>query len=398
MRTKNMSFLWIILLITSLLLSGCGPGQLFGPTLTFTPTDTATPTITPTLTPTLTPTFTSTPTLTPTLTPTRTRTPTPRPPTITPTPTEDAYAIATPMAPRIGQENAIVVEGFDGFAISLAWSTDGKFLFIGTKENGLVAYDVANNELGSYVGDGASIQALAVSPDGEILAMGLGNDGSIRFLSIATGYLERTIWPAHDDWVQVLAFNPAGNLLVSGGDDGQLILWDVATGEMVTTLLQDSGFIWGAAFSPDGKTLIAGTQFQMTFYVWNTETWELLQTYEGDITADLAFSPDGRFFATAGGTWHEANLWNAQTGKLVYNFSEMPGWVWAIAYDPNGRYVAAGGIGQAVVLWDTRTGQPAYELYTGADFLQALAFSHDGTKLASGGSEVIIWDMSQLQP
>lgn len=64
----------ILVLVTSLVLSGCGPGRLFGPTLTPTPTLTSTPTLT------LTPTLTSTSTLTPTATLTST-------PTLTPTPT-----------------------------------------------------------------------------------------------------------------------------------------------------------------------------------------------------------------------------------------------------------------------------------------------------------------------
>ena len=56
----------ICFLMVGLFVSGCGPGQLFGPTLTPTPTITNTPkpTITPTLTPT--PTHTPSPTLTPT--------------------------------------------------------------------------------------------------------------------------------------------------------------------------------------------------------------------------------------------------------------------------------------------------------------------------------------------
>lgn len=69
-------------LVLSLLISGCGPGQMFGPTLTPTSTATATPTRTPTPTPTFTPTQTPTvtptrtPSLTPTFTATKTATPT----------------------------------------------------------------------------------------------------------------------------------------------------------------------------------------------------------------------------------------------------------------------------------------------------------------------------------
>lgn len=69
MKTNKTKFLALILM-TSILLSGCGAGQFFGPTLT--------PTSTPTLTPTFTPTSTSTPT--PTFTPTFTPTPTVAPP------------------------------------------------------------------------------------------------------------------------------------------------------------------------------------------------------------------------------------------------------------------------------------------------------------------------------
>lgn len=68
----------IFVLTMSLVNSGCGPGQLFGPTITPTSTKTLTPTAT------LTPTPTSTPTKTPTITPTETKRPTDTP---IPTPT-----------------------------------------------------------------------------------------------------------------------------------------------------------------------------------------------------------------------------------------------------------------------------------------------------------------------
>lgn len=67
----------VCLLAVSLLISSCGPGQLFGPTLTPTPTFTPTPTVTPTPTNTPTSTSTSTPSPTPTLTPTPSPTPIP---------------------------------------------------------------------------------------------------------------------------------------------------------------------------------------------------------------------------------------------------------------------------------------------------------------------------------
>lgn len=89
----------IFVLITSLIISGCGPGQLFGPTITSTPTKTMTPTTTHT------PTATSTRTSTPTKTPTRTPSPTPTLPINVPTPKE-GYAIVIGRVVRLNGEGA----------------------------------------------------------------------------------------------------------------------------------------------------------------------------------------------------------------------------------------------------------------------------------------------------
>jgi hypothetical protein len=74
MEQTSMKKTITLLFLFSLLISGCGPGQIFGPTFTPTPTSTSTPTITPTST------LTFTPTLTPTKKPTPTQTDTPIPP------------------------------------------------------------------------------------------------------------------------------------------------------------------------------------------------------------------------------------------------------------------------------------------------------------------------------
>jgi len=78
----------IIVLTMSLVISGCGAGQLFGPTITPTLTKTLTPTATLTPTTTPTPTATSTPTKKPTKTPTKTPPPTPTLPIDVPEPQE----------------------------------------------------------------------------------------------------------------------------------------------------------------------------------------------------------------------------------------------------------------------------------------------------------------------
>jgi len=66
MKQINKGMIVVAVLITSIVFSSCGPGQMFGPTFTPAPTITLTPTFTPTPTFTHTPTFTPSPTFTPT--------------------------------------------------------------------------------------------------------------------------------------------------------------------------------------------------------------------------------------------------------------------------------------------------------------------------------------------
>lgn len=100
----------IVLFLVGYLLAGCGPGQMFGPTLTPTPTVTLTPTLTPTLTATVT--ITVTPTLTPTLTPTIT-------PTEVPLSERDGKTIATAIVIEAGDE-------FSGIGMEYLW-LDGHY-------------------------------------------------------------------------------------------------------------------------------------------------------------------------------------------------------------------------------------------------------------------------------
>jgi glucose/arabinose dehydrogenase len=298
------------------------------------------------------------------------------------------------MAQRMTLDSAIAVEGFEGYVASLAWSRDGRYLFIGTTEGGLFPYDMQASELGPVAGGGTRVQALAASPDGETLAAGLATDGSVRILSAPTGTLVRTIFPAHRAWVQAVAFSPDGKLLASGGDDGALVVWDPATGEEIVRLLEEGGPIHGLSFTPDGNSLVAVVMVENTLHVWDTSTWELRLTAECDEGEDLAMSPDGSLFATAGGMIHEGNVWETDTGRLVSTLRGLPSWVWAVAYAPNGSEVATGGVGEVIVLWDPETGEPIRELYGHLDFVQALAYSPDGIFLASGGVEVLIWDLA----
>ena len=142
--------------------------------------------------------------------------------------------------------------------------------------------------------DPARVMAVAFSPDGHELASGDFN-GMVVVRNERTG-ASRT-WKA-DQVVNTLAFSPDGKTLVTSGYGGIVTLWDVATGERVTSWGTGHS-VWSVAFSPDGRTVaIGGDVGQIGLWdvttgshvVWNVRTssgtWSSLLTGKELITTN----------------------------------------------------------------------------------------------------------------
>ena len=86
----------------------------------------------------------------------------------------------------------------------------------------------------SWTGHTRPVAAVAVAPDGSWLASG-GQDGTVRIWDVATGR-ERAILDGHTSVVTAVAVAPDGSWLASGGDDGTVRIWDVATGQTRTLM------------------------------------------------------------------------------------------------------------------------------------------------------------------
>src|SRR5262245_59504028 len=97
---------------------------------------------------------------------------------------------------------------------------------------------------------GATVTALAFSPDGRTLASG-GQDQTIRLWNLATG--EARELRGHDGSLTALAYSGDGKWLASAGRDGTVLLWHAATGRLLRRLEGHERSVLSVAFSPDGQ-------------------------------------------------------------------------------------------------------------------------------------------------
>jgi WD40 repeat protein len=237
------------------------------------------------------------------------------------------------------------------------------------------------------------IHALACSPDGRTLASG-DTSGTVKLWDVGTGK-ERASWQAHRGNAMSLSFAPDGKLLATGGLDQKVKLWDMATMKE-WAVLQHSGFAVSAvAFSPDGKSLAAGATHGSTgqvapayeVLVWDVATKKLRTTLPGHEHGinGLAFSLDGRSLAVSSGDG-SLRLWDLVTARERKRWPMAGG---AVVLSPDGRrLLAVKGVGTRLSVVEIASGRPAGTWQAGL-VVRRLAMSPDGRWLAAVGYDAL---------
>ncbi len=151
------------------------------------------------------------------------------------------------------------------------------------------------------------------------------------------------------------------------------------------------------AFSPDGKKVLTGFNFDETAKLWDIATGEILQTFatQSSSIISVAFSSDGSQILTGGaGSDNSAKLWDVVTGDVIRTFpiqtaitSTWLGWVWSVALSPDGNQVLTGSNDGTAILWDVKTGTQIRTFTGHSDPVYSAVFSPDGTQVVTGSAD-----------
>ena len=237
---------------------------------------------------------------------------------------------------------------------------------------------------------GRPVTALAVSPDGNLLAYG-GIDGQITIRELSTGR-QTTLENKDNAVVFDVAFNPGGDRLASGGVAGVVRVWDRNGREVwhanaaaalprpfsdrLALAVGHPGEVLGVAFSPDGNRLATGS------IDWDTDKVApavgVIQRWDvkagnpigapvkiGSAVMGLAFSSqsdDAALDRVAAGSFdpYTIELWNAADGEQ-YVFTGHQAQVVSVAVSHRSALIVSGSVDGTIRIWPNPPTSPPPE-------------------------------------
>ncbi|MBA2286821.1 MAG: PD40 domain-containing protein [Ktedonobacteraceae bacterium] len=263
--------------------------------------------------------------------------------------------------------------------MAVGWSPDGKRIAVsGTNVktfDALTGKHITSYGTNNY--DQQNGNGNVWSPDGTRLAISSVN---VKIMDVRTGRVLMTYTPP--------IIHPAASIAIPGGNP--------------KASLSMGNLVYASSWSPDSKMLASAVDGNGVGYdvqVWNASTGQRIRTLQvvpnanaNDYIVTVAWSPDGKYIAASGRTVG-VHIWDAATGHKILAVQDGTG----IAWSPDSKMLASFGNDNMVHVREVATGRVLYSFHVqttdpNTGYMEALAWSPNGKYIAVGNQDVRIFN------
>ena len=281
---------------------------------------------------------------------------------------------------------------------AVTFSPDGRFVCSGGR-TGIYQWDLTTGyclkhvELESY-----SNGNLSFSSDGQLALMWI-NYTSILWDAISGKCINKF---ESDDHFWVAEILPDSKTILSGHGDGNLRLWNIASGECLKIMGGHTGSVYSIAISSDGRLALSGAYKDEFVHLWNLTTGQLLEKFQGytGYISSMTFLPNNRLALITVSEDNNLSYWDLSSGQCLWVRKDC---VSTYGFSPEGSYILCGpkmkhrGTEKEkdLQLLDASTGDCVL-LLKGQFAWSTAAFSPDGARILTGGrgATLSLWDVN----
>lgn len=198
----------------------------------------------------------------------------------------------------------------------------------------------------------------------------------------------------HAGEVNTVVVSPDGKTIISGSDDNTLKIWDLNSQKLLRTLKGHTDWVYAVAISADSQTIVSGSK-DKTLKLWRL-SGQQIRTLTGHTSYinSVAISPDTTKIAS-GSYDKTVKLWNLRTGQ-VDNLKGHSREVLAVAISADGKKIVSSSVDRTVIIWNLATLKAQSTLRGHTSDVNAIALSSNNQQLASVSDDrtIKLWNLN----
>ena len=208
-------------------------------------------------------------------------------------------------------------------------------------------------------GHSNEMSCIAYSPDGQIIVTG-GYDGKVKLWNITTGFCFVT-FHEHSSAVRAVDFSGNKKFLVSASLDGTVRAFDIIRYRNFRTFTSPEPVQFvSVAVDQSGELVAAGGEDIFEIYLWSMKLGKLLEILSGHTgpVTSIAFAPIAASSTLVSGSWDKTiKIWECLEKSGAHETIELLSDVVCVAFKPNGEEVAVSSLNGCITVFNVKTSQ-----------------------------------------